>query len=91
MARFRARAGTDRHSATPATTAPTTAIGHNSGTNAAPTVTARPVAHAARRASFGGWLSIRPASIPMSGISTNATALPIRPAEIAPNATGSSA
>ena len=40
--------------------APASASSHNSGTNAAPTVIARPVAQAARRASFGRSLNIRP-------------------------------
>ena len=91
MARFRSSVRACRRSPSPAATAPTMAIGHSSGTNAAPTVTARPVAHAARLASLGGWLNIRPASSPISGMSTNATALPSRPAEMAPKAIGSSA
>ena len=91
MARFGTSVRACRRSPSPATTAPATAIGHSSGTNAAATVTARPVAHAARLASFGGWLNMRPACSPISGMSTNATALPSRPAEMAPNAIGSNA
>ncbi len=88
MARLADSARPDRLSARLATMAPTTVIGHSSGTKAAPTVTARPVAHAARRACFGERVNIWPASRPMRGISTKATALPRRPAAMAPKAMG---
>ena len=81
----------DLRTTTAAATAATTVIGHSTGTNAVPTVTISATAQAARRASRGDSLNIRPAARPMTGISTNATALPRRPAATAPNATGSSA
>ena len=81
----------DRRTTTAAIAAASTAIGHSTGTNAVLIITSRPTAHAARRASRADSVNIRPAARPMSGISTNATALPSRPAETAPKATGSSA
>ena len=48
-------------------------------------------AQAARRAARGGPASIRPTMMPISGSSTKAAAVPIRPAATAPVATGSSA
>ena len=87
MPRFRhmpGRAATRASAATRATT-------QISGTNAAATAIVRPVAQAARRARLGGKVSIRPPSRAIAGISTKTTAVPIRPAAIAPIATGSSA
>ena len=74
-----------------AATAAITATGQASGTKAAATAVSRPAAQAARRATCGGAVSTRPTMAPISGSSTKATAVPIRPAARAPVATGSSA
>ena len=66
-------------------------MGHSSGTNAVPNAMVSPVAQAARRASRGGRLNMRPVSRPIMGMAAKAAAVPSRPAEMAPDATGISA
>ncbi len=88
MPRLRSSAGRPARRATAAPATATSEIGHSSGTNAVPIPMASPVAQAARRASRGGWRSIRPTSRPMTGMAAKATAEPRRPAAIAPVATG---
>ncbi len=76
---------------TAATTAASTATTQVNGTKAAAIAITRPVAQAARVARRGGWVNIRPASRAISGIRANTTAVPSRPAAMAPIAMGSSA
>ena len=83
--------GPSQDQAAVAATAATTATGQASGTKAAVTAVSRPAAQAARVAVRLFPVSTRPARTPMSGSSTKATTVPIRPAATAPVATGSRA
>ena len=83
--------GPSQGQATTAPRAAITATAQASGTKAAATAVSRPAAQAARRAASGVPVSIRPIMMPISGSSTKATAVPIRPAATAPVTTGSSA
>ena len=83
--------GPSQDQAAVAATAAITATGQASGTKAAVTAVSRPAAQAALAAVRGFPVSTRPARTPISGSSTNATTVPIRPTATAPVATGSSA
>ena len=91
MAAFTGSAASSQRRAASTPSANTTPRIQASGAKAAATATSRPTAQAARRAFLGVPVSIRPALIAISGSSTNATAVPRRPAATEPIATGSSA
>ncbi len=91
MPRLRRTDGRPTPTAAAATTAASTATIQVSGTKAAAIAIVRPVAQAARRARRGGSVNILAASRAISGSRAKATAVPSRPAAMAPIATGSSA